>query len=159
MSDNNWARRFAAAYRVKKVTLEMPNGETAEASLRVPVGLEAAEYMESLQSVFDAQSEVDGLLKSFGLTDAKTADYEALEPDELKVLTKATQRATLALSAFVVEWLPRLCDEMEGMDEPEIANILRVSGGEASPLIPALASFAGSHSRVDKASDLEELAF
>ena len=157
MSDSNWARRFAAAYRVKKVTLEMPDGETAEASLRVPVGLEAAEYMESLQSVFDAQSELDGLLQSFDLKGDDT--WDRLTPDELKVVTEASRKANLALSAFVVEWLPRLCDEVEGLDEPEIANILRVTGGEKSPLISALASFAGSHASVELGRDLEDLVF
>ena len=174
-TDSNWADRLAKAARVKRVTFVDAFGDEHTAHLRVPVGLEAVDYLRAVQSVFEAHSELFSLMQGLRLVPPDRSDYDtegeyqhrlakveareqSLADDEQNQLQAAAERASEVDARFVLEWLPRLCEELAGKTDDDVANVVRLSGGPNGPMVQALKDMPGNMGAADL-DDLHALPF
>lgn len=157
-------KALARAKRLRRVQVEV-DGETYDFNFVVPVFKQALALREDVSHVVGKLEELDGLRKSFDLVPPDRDEYEndasyadamdvfnagaakALKdnPEAVQLIADKNDEVEKAVLDFNVEWLPKVCTDMKDMDEEEVANVVRLTGGNANPLTTELINLVTAH--------------
>ena len=176
MNTPDWAAKMAAAKRVKTITIQDVDGNDVQVAMKVPVGLDAVEYVRDIRGIFRTANAVRQRRKDLGIDVRPRSDFDLdeaytqhlasavqaeqdLHEDDKQALLDLEDEGADTVRVFVMRWLPRLCDDLAQLDEDGLANVVKLTGGSNGPLVEGLMDMVTATADATSDEGLDDLPF